>query len=411
MRGSHSAIYNTLKGVAQQGNKITLLYPTANYPMELENAREVNLASPPGFEIVPVNLAPRRSIPYYLKIIRDIIKRRLSAPPERVLEEFDYYLSHDASFGHFLLNSAFINAIKSVLSESGYDIIQVDYPRALKIIDFLDFKIPRVYVNHEIQSVRAMRTLEAEKKQGGKYEELLSKVSSVEAQFLKKYDSVIVLTETDARKLKEMYSLDSYVSPLAVDSDYFQKVPSRLERVKLIYSGSEAHYPNKDAVQWFCTDIVPILDRRLKDYKLYITGKYSDETRERFSSANVVFTGFVDDLRKYLSGAICVAPIRIGSGMRVKILEAMSMQCGVVSTSVGCEGLNAKDGENLLLAETAEDFADKVVRLAEDIDLYAKLGSAARELVIKNFSIQATSKRRLDVYGRIIRQQGSKYSA
>jgi glycosyltransferase involved in cell wall biosynthesis len=402
IRGCHSAIYNALKGVARLDNAITLLYPTLDYSTELENAREVNRASLPGFELVPVNVQPVRSISYYVKTMRDVLKDRLSSQP-RFFKEFSHYLSLEVDHDDVLYSAAFINAARSALGRAGYDIIQVDYPRTLKIIDFLDFDLPKVFVNHEIQSVRAMRTLEAEGQQGARYEKLVDKVSSVEGHFLRKYDAVIALTETDSRALRKLYSLDPYISPHAIDTDHFRSVPST-EHVKLIYPGGETHYPNKDAVRWFCTDIAPILDKKLKNYRLYVTGKWSDEAVGRYSSDNVLFTGFVDDLREYLSGAICIAPIRIGSGMRVKILEAMSMECGVVSTSVGCEGLNAKDGEHLLLAETAGDFAENVVRLARDADLYTKLGSDARELVIRNFSVQAAGKRRLQVYEQTIKR-------
>lgn len=396
-RGNHSATYNTLKGVLRQGNKVTLIYPTANYPPELDNAREMMRVSPAGLKVVPVNISPKRIVSLYIKvtsILRYILDRQAE---NSLVAQFSKYLSYDVN-----LNIKFINAIGSALEEEKYDLIQVDYPQALKVISFLDrYRIPKVFINHEIQMVRALRTFEAEQEE---YKEIIRKIGDVESFFLKKYDAVIVLTEVDSKGLKEFYSIDSYVSPHAIDTDFLKSRQTISEHIRLIYTGGESHYPNRDAIEWFCKDIVPILDRRLKNYKFYITGKWSDETIRRFSSATVVFTGFVEDLRDYLSSVIFVAPIRIGGGMRVKIIEAMAMECGVVSTTVGCEGLGVKDGEHLLIADTAEDFTNKVIELSQNVYLYNTLGTTARKFVVENFSIEVTGKRRVDIYKQIINQ-------
>lgn len=396
-RGNHSATYNTLKGVLREGNKVTLIYPTENYPLELDNAREMMKVSPTGLKVVPVNISPKRMVSLYIKatsLLKSILDKRAE---NSLIAQFSKYLSYDVN-----LNIKFINAIGLALEEEKYDIIQVDYPQALKVISLLDrYRIAKVFINHEIQMIRALRTFEAEQEE---YKEVIRKIGDVESFFLKKYDAVIVLTEVDSKGLKEFYSIDSYVSPHAIDTDFFKKLQTISEHIKLIYTGGESHYPNRDAIEWFCKDIMPILDKRLKNYKFYITGKWSDETIRGLSSDTVVFTGFVEGLRDYLSDVIFVAPIRIGSGMRVKILEAMAMGCGVISTTIGCEGLGVKDGEHLLIADTAEDFTNKVIELSQNIKLYNTLGAATRKFVVENFSIEVTGKRRVDIYKQIINQ-------
>lgn len=92
-------------------------------------------------------------------------------------------------------------------------------------------------------------------------------------------------------------------------------------------------------------------------------------------------TGFVDDIRPYVEqAAVFVVPIRIGSGTRLKILDAMAMEKAIVSTSVGCEGLRVTNGENILIADTPEDFADRVVKVLTDDGMRQKLEENARRL-------------------------------
>jgi glycosyltransferase involved in cell wall biosynthesis len=97
-------------------------------------------------------------------------------------------------------------------------------------------------------------------------------------------------------------------------------------------------------------------------------------------------TGAVDDIRPYLGkAAVCVVPLRSGSGTRIKIFEAMAMGKAVVSTTMGAEGLPVTHGENIVLADEPADFARQVVQLLRDPQRRAQLGQAARELVEENY--------------------------
>ena len=102
---------------------------------------------------------------------------------------------------------------------------------------------------------------------------------------------------------------------------------------------------------------------------------------------NIQLTGWVEDIRPYLAErAVCIVPLRIGGGTRLKIYEAMSMAKAVVSTSVGAEGLPVKNGEHLLLADTPSSFAEKTLRLLGDTSGREQLGRRARLLVEQNYS-------------------------
>ena len=102
---------------------------------------------------------------------------------------------------------------------------------------------------------------------------------------------------------------------------------------------------------------------------------------------SIRLTGWVNDIRPFVTrGAVCIVPLRIGGGTRLKIFEAMAMGKAVVSTSVGAEGLAVRSGENIVLADTPKDFAESVISLLRDDNRRQKLGAAARTLVQENYS-------------------------
>ncbi len=397
-KGNHSATYNVLKSVVELGNSVTLVYPTGNYSWELRNAREMMAATSNGLRVIPVNIMPRKINQYYQSGRRFFSKFLPGGNSDRLTSQFNDYLSYELN-----LNRQFGRVIMDILMQEDLDLVQVDYPGALKIVSLIaKHDIPKIFVSHEIQAIRAQRTLASEEP---RHANTIQKIRQVESHFLKQYDAVFTLTAVDSAKLQELYSIDSMVSPHAVNTDFWKKQVALSKNRHLVFSGGESHYPNKDAVEWLCRDIMPMLDNRLGKYKLYITGKWSNATKKKLSSDKTVFTDYVEDLRGYLSGGISLAPIRIGSGMRVKILEAMSMECPVVSTTVGCEGLGVVDGQHLLVADTAEAFADKVVMASQMTDRSNRLGAEARKFVVEHYGLAVTGKRRVALFRRILNQK------
>jgi glycosyltransferase involved in cell wall biosynthesis len=394
-KGNHSATYNVLKAVVAQGNHVTLIYPTKKYSEELENARKIEQDTPPGLQVIPVDIHRSKLNGYYRDARRLLSKLRSQPKIEQNFRQFSDYFSTNTN-----LNKNFVRAIRDVLMNETFDIVQVDYPSALKTIAVLpELQIPSVFVNHEIQAIRMQRTFRPEE---NGYQAALQRIKDVEGTFLSQYDAVITLTAVDSEKLRELYAINAMVSPHAVDTDFWKNNQVSSGNKRLVFSGGEGHFPNRDAVDWLCSDILPALDRRLDDYQLYITGKWSEATVKQLSSSKVIFTGYVDDIRRYLSGSISLAPLRIGSGMRVKILEAMAMECIVVSTGIGCEGLGSSDGTHLFVEDNAKAFAGRVSKIYKNPDGFSKMGTAARDFVVQNYGVDATGERRVEVFEQIL---------
>jgi len=158
--------------------------------------------------------------------------------------------------------------------------------------------------------------------------------------------------------------------------------------------------PNVDAVLWFADEVLPLIRARRPDVHFVVVGQKPharlDPLRQR---EDVTVTGWVEDVRPYFSGAaVYVAPLRMGGGTRLKLLEAMAMGKAIVSTSLGCEGFDVADGHEMCVADGAEDFARAVVGLMESSALRESLGRRARRFVEAHYAWEAIVPRLEKLY-------------
>jgi glycosyltransferase involved in cell wall biosynthesis len=169
---------------------------------------------------------------------------------------------------------------------------------------------------------------------------------------------------------------------------------------KLIFTGSFRYFANHDAMTWFLQEVYPRIQARAPDVWVTITG---DNAGLPLPPAdNVALTGFVDDVRPLIASAwVSLVPIRVGGGTRLKILEAMALGTPVVATSKGAEGLDAKHGEHLLIADSPEAFAEAVIRLLQEPGLRRRLADRAYQLVQQRYDLAALIPRFLDLVERV----------
>lgn len=148
------------------------------------------------------------------------------------------------------------------------------------------------------------------------------------------------------------------------------------------------HYaPNADAVTYLAEEILPLLQRRIADIEVRLVGHYERALAVLADVPGVTMTGEVDEVEDELSRAdVVAAPIRFGSGTRVKLIEAFACGIPTVSTSVGCEGLDVRDGVHLLVADDPRTFADCILRLIEEPELAHRLVGAARDLWFERYN-------------------------
>ena len=163
----------------------------------------------------------------------------------------------------------------------------------------------------------------------------------------------------------------------------------------LVYNGALTYNANYDAAHYFLKDIYPLIRQHCPEVSFTITGSTKGVDRSGLQlDDSVNLSGYVDDIRAVVgSSAVCVVPLRQGSGTRLKILEAMALGVPVVSTRKGAEGLDARHGEHLLLADDAPTFAQHVLTLLKEPALGARLSAQARQLVEQHYDWSSIGQR------------------
>ncbi|MCX7872239.1 MAG: glycosyltransferase [Verrucomicrobiae bacterium] len=207
------------------------------------------------------------------------------------------------------------------------------------------------------------------------------------------FGGVVCVSDEDCRLMHKDYGLTNILGsvPTGVDVDYFKPIKRAPEDGLIVFVGSMDWMPNIDAVHYFVNEIYPKIKKTRPGTRFAIVGRKPMESVRALARKDnsIIVTGTVDDVRPWLDKATAmVVPLRAGGGTRIKIYEAMAQGTPVVSTSIGAEGLAIKDNENILIADSVEEFAQDVLTLLEDRTLGEKISKNARELVEKNFSWQ-----------------------
>lgn len=196
------------------------------------------------------------------------------------------------------------------------------------------------------------------------------------------------------------------VVPNGVDARTFQHkdVPTS----GIVFVGSHLWQPNSDAMEYFCSEVLPLVRSSHTDVAVTWVGRATDAVKREYAQRyGVRLTGYVDDIRPLVEKASCyIAPLRAGGGTRLKILDAWAMGKAVVSTSVGCEGLDARDGRNILIRDRAEDFAEAVLSILTNSRLRQQLGSEARRTVENKYDWEVIGRPMLEQYRHLGQDSG-----
>ena len=176
------------------------------------------------------------------------------------------------------------------------------------------------------------------------------------------------------------------VVPNGIDLAEFTPSAREAEPDTILFSGLMSYFPNQQAVRWFLRDVFPAVRRHRPGARLVVAGAEPPRWLTALAGPTIDVTGFVADIRPFVArAAVVVAPLLIGGGTRVKILEALAMARPVVSTSLGAEGLDLPHGTAALLADDAAAFADAVLAVLDDPRLAARLGANGRQHVAQHF--------------------------
>ena len=230
------------------------------------------------------------------------------------------------------------------------------------------------------------------------------RVKAIEKYLIKCYDAVTFISQVDASFSAKLVKGYFEVIPNGVDTDYFKPISSIEEKFpSIIFFGAMTFKPNIDAVLFFYKEIFPKIKKIFPDIRFYIVGREPvDEILNLKQDKNVTVTGTVDDVRPFIMKAnVVIVPMRMGSGMKNKILEAMALSKPIVCTSLALESLDKRCKEAILIGNTPEDFADKVISLLKNQKKRKELGHKARKIVKEIYSWDKSAERYYKLYERL----------
>ena len=265
--------------------------------------------------------------------------------------------------------------------------------------------VPHTIDEHNVESLIFERFVE--KRTG-----LVKLAFREQAFWLRRYEAsaarrawgCLVCSDDDGRKLGALSGQRNlHVAPNGVDLAYFGAPVTPSATGHLVLTGSMDWAPNEDAALWFSADVLPEVRRVAGALPFYVVGRNPSDALRALGERDrqTIVTGTVPDVRPFLVGARClVVPIRVGGGTRLKILEAFAARVPVVSTRVGAEGIAARDGEEILFAETPAEFAAQVARLGAEPALSRRLADSARRLVEATYGWEAIARAAAAFYER-----------
>lgn len=210
-----------------------------------------------------------------------------------------------------------------------------------------------------------------------------------EACACRRVTCTLAVSGTDRDQLRSLApGAPVFAVPTGVDVDYFLPRPQIPERREVVFLGSMDWYPNEDGMRWFIDAILPRLRERAPDVAVTIVGRNPSAQFSSMAQAHGVgVTGTVEDVRGYLArAAVCVVPLRIGGGTRLKIFEALAMGKAIVSTTIGAEGLPLTEGVEYVRCDKADDFAEQLAELLDDPERRREMGATGRERVSSRYA-------------------------
>ena len=313
-------------------------------------------------------------------------------------------------------SEAFSTWLDHELSRADFDIVHVDSLDLSGYITRLE-GLPVACTHHNCEHELLARRAAAERNPLKRaYLALQSRLSEEEArEWCPRVALNVTVSERDRDALEAVAPGSEFlVVENGVDTSYF--TPGDAARhegasnapPRLVFVGSHGWYPNRDAMEFFGHEILPRVREALGEVDVTWVGRASPDVRTRFERRHGIhLTGYVDDVRPYVRSATCyVAPLRLGGGTRLKILDAWAMGAAVVSTRIGCEGLHTLPGENIAIAEDADAFVDAVVTLVRDRGLRERIGRGGRDTAVRRYEWEVLGYRMLERYLDIATDSG-----
>lgn len=394
--GGHQAIYNGIDCVKDDFNIFIAYYVSWGFDESTTVEFQERF---PHATLLPMET--RYKAPNFRARVIDKLQRMLAVqakkcnPPDKNVK-YDLWLwsnrPQPASWQQFIWD---------VCEKYHIDIAQVEMPWISSFILSLPDTVKKVYVHHELAFVK--QGLELQNDPDNLYARTCYKhCLASEINMLNHADHIITLSPVDKRKLEEKGVTTPISSSFAIVNTKAVLTPYVTDDRILSFVGPDDNIPNKVGLRWFLDNCWHSLKAQEPAYRLRVIGRWCEENKQFVLKdyPEVEFLGFVDNLYETMKGSVMIVPITIGSGIRMKILEAASMGIPFVSTTVGAEGIPVKDGHECFLTDDPNMFVEDILKLQDKV-LKMQFIQNANRMVKQQYSAEALRRNRLEIYEQL----------
>lgn len=387
--GGNQAMFNGISAIKDAVN-VSVVY--LEYYNRRNDKKRKELQNILGVEIIPFVYNHRKGFRRKFYWFFDQIATRL-----HLKKDPDYSFEHlDAEFKPAPFE--YVEFLKKIIAEKSIDLVQLEMIPCLPLVLSLPQNLKKVFIHHELRYI--VNELRLKSIGYNEYRNAyLNYTKTIEFGLLNLCDAIITLSETDKSKLtKDGVSTPIYTSFAVVNTTSTNEKYTE-SPIELSFVGPAHHNPNYLGLKWFFENCWGNLLSKNSNYRLKIIGSWPDEKRNEFLSQynNIKFCGFVDNLNNELQGTIMIVPITVGSGIRMKILEAATLGVPFVSTCIGAEGLPFESGKDCFKTDDAIKFVDSIIKLS-NIELCNNFIQNAMAKVKEFYSIEALKENRLEIY-------------
>ncbi len=411
--------------------KLLILTPQLPYPPQQGTTiRNFNIIRhlAPYHEITLLSFGTEQEL-QNAEPLRALCRRIVIAPyPTRSLAQraWTTFASPLPDMALRLASRAMRDKLSSLVRDEAFDIIQIE---GIEMAEFWrgvqstnpKSQLPKVvFDDHNAEYVLQRTAFESDVRRVPRWHAALysfiqwKKLEQYERKICERADHVVACSGADANAIRALAShqLPITVIPNGVDIDHY--VPSDevcakpLADLAMVYTGKMDFRPNIDAILWFCDDILPRIRAQVPLAHIVIVGqKPTPKIAARQKQNQVEVTGWVNDVRPYLAdAALYVVPLRMGSGTRLKVLEAMAMGKAIVSTTRGVEGIDLTNGRDVMIADSPDAFARACVGLLGDPARRRELGRHARRIAEQKYDWRKIIPAFDEIYSRLSLREG-----
>ncbi|QWH20202.1 glycosyltransferase [Bacillus mycoides] len=288
-----------------------------------------------------------------------------------------------------------------ILKEERIDLIYIDHLHMAYYAEFLkgnfeELNIPVVLRQHNVESTIFERAVQEERNVIKKIYLKIQhhRLYKYESRIANQFDEIFTITDDDSDRMLEMNDrIKISCVPAGVDIEKYKPMskPVKNDKPIITFLGTMSWLPNINGIEWFLDEIFPEVLKFNTDIILYIVGKNPPEKLYRYQNKyphNLVITGFVEDEREYVAQSdVFIVPLKIGGGMRIKILNALAMKKAIITTSIGVEGIKISS-DGICIADNKREFVESIINLLQDDNFSAEMSEKGYREVISKYSTE-----------------------